>query len=204
MCWGCGEEKYGTWIVIFFSSIRTSSEACTQVQGPGVLSWDFSRLQLALKSHLSKAKWFGGSPPSTRSPFLLRPALTSHQGRQRGGGCCFPSLHLLLVPCVPALARSHPGCPCGRRRTARWPREAPPRPLGDRARSRAPQAHPPFPGPAARRALAGGPLRLTDSGAVTRFCLLGTGRGRSGAVVCPSNFLIASSGTQTELPSHRL
>lgn len=112
-----------------------------------MLSWDFSRLQLALKSHLSKAKWFGGSPPSTRSPFLLRPALTSHQGRQRGGGCCFPSLHLLLVPCAPALARSHPGCPCGRRRTARWARKAPPRPLGDRARSRAASRSPSVPRP---------------------------------------------------------
>ena len=85
-----------------------------------MLSWDFSRLRLALKSHLSKAKWFGGSLPSTRSPLLLRPTLTSHQGRQRGGGCCFPSLHLFLVPCAPALAHSHASCPCGRLRTSRW------------------------------------------------------------------------------------
>lgn len=45
---------------------------------------------------------------------------------------------------------------------------------------------------------------MTNSGAVTHFFLLGTGRGRSGAVVCPSNFLVASSGAQMELPNNCL
>lgn len=67
-----------------------------------------------------------------------------------------------------------------------------------------PHACPLFPGPIAHPTLAGGPLWLTDSGAVTCFFLLGTGRGRSGAVVCPSNFLVTSSGAQMELPSNRL
>lgn len=62
-------------------------------------------------------------------------------GGQRGGGCCFPSFRLLLVPCAPALACSHASCPCGRLRTSRWSEQGAhraPRALGDLARLQCP------------------------------------------------------------------
>lgn len=64
-----------------------------------------------------------------------------------------------------------------------------------------PHACPLFPGPIAHPTLAGGPLWLTDSGAVTCFFLLGTGRGRSGAVVCPPTSWLPAQAPRWSCPA---
>ena len=163
-----GKENNCSRSFLPFLIVRHHLKSAPEVEDLGSLSRDFTRLRLDLKANHPKAKWFGSLHALHQTPPLT---LASHQGRQWGGGFCFPSLcpapHTLRpAPAVLShLAPGVGGCSphAGLRAQAPGPAA---RPRSPSVPSLLPHLLPSFPGAAAPTSLAGGPARLTYRGPV--------------------------------------